>query len=267
MCRVKRISIYLSTFLLRNAKSPRSDSLIQPRYNCSHRLGMILPSLNVTIEPEFNSIAPRNVSIHATRLLLEKGTRKDLEKMSVNTEDACKMLESAKVGVILYACTTGSLIGGKKWEKQLIKRMKSSVSVPVVTTAGAVVDAATEMGLKKIAVATPYSDQLNFAERDFFEENGFVVTNLKGLGYFSGEDLHAEPPETAIRLAREVDSEDADGVFLSCTDLKTVTVLSKLENELGKPVFSSNAASLWSSLRMLKVEEKVKGCGSLLSDH
>ncbi len=228
---------------------------------------MIVPSLNVTIEPEFNAFAPKNVSIHATRLLLEKGTRKDLERMTRNTEDACRLLDSAKVGVILYACTTGSLIGGKKWETQLIKRMKSSVSIPVVTTAGAVVDAINEIGLKKIAVATPYADQLNKAEREFFEENGFEVTNLKGLGYYTGEELHAEPPMTTIRLAREVDSSEAEGVFLSCTDLKTLTVLSRLEKELGKPVLSSNAASLWSSLRALGVKERVRGCGSLLSEH
>ncbi|MCL4519616.1 MAG: aspartate/glutamate racemase family protein [Thaumarchaeota archaeon] len=241
--------------------------MIQPRYSSKHRLGMIVPSLNVTIEPEFNAVAPRSVSIHATRLMLERGTKKDLERMTKNTEDACRLLESAKVGVILYACTTGSLIGGKKWESQLIQRMKSSVTIPVLTTAGAVIEAINEMGLKKIAVATPYADQLNLAEKQFFEENGFEVTKLKGLGYYTGEELHSELPETTMRLARQVDSKDADGIFLSCTDLKTVTVLSRLENELGKPVLSSNAASLWASLRALRVKEIVRGCGSLLSSH
>ena len=228
---------------------------------------MIVPSLNVTIEPEFNAAAPKNISIHATRLLLEKGTKRDLERMTKNTKEACRLLDSAKVGVILYACTTGSLIGGKKWERGLIKRMKSAVSVPVVTTAGAVVEAIREMDLKKIAVATPYAEQLNAAERDFFEENGFEVTKLEGLGYYTGDELHAEPPETTIRLAKKVDSSEAEGIFLSCTDLKTITVLSKLEKELGKPVLSSNAASLWSALRAMKVKERVFGCGSLLAGH
>lgn len=226
-----------------------------------------MPSLNVTIEPEFNAAAPKNISIHATRLLLERGTRKDLERMTKNTEEACRLLGSAKVGVILYACTTGSLIGGKKWERQLIKRMRSSVSVPVVTTAGAVVEAIREMSLKRIAVATPYAEQLNSAEREFFEENGFEVTKLIGLGYYTGEELHAEPPGTTVSLAKKVDSEEAEGVFLSCTDLKTMTVLSRLEKELGKPVLSSNSASLWSALRAMKVKEKVRGCGSLLAEH
>jgi maleate isomerase len=212
-------------------------------------------------------MCPEEVSVLATRLLLERGTKRDLERMARNTEDACRLLSSARVGVVLYACTTGSLIGGKKWEQGLIRRMKSCVSVPVVTTAGAAVEAINEMGLKKIAVATPYSEQLNLVEKEFFEENGFEVTKLKGLGYLTGEELHSEPVETTIRLAREVNSKEADGVFLSCTDLKTITVLSKLEKELGKPVLSSNAASLWSSLRALKVEAKISACGSLLAEH
>jgi maleate isomerase len=108
---------------------------------------------------------------------------------------------------------------------------------------------------------------LNLAEREFFEENGFEVTRLKGLGYVTGEELHSEPVDTTVQLARAVNSKEADGVFLSCTDLKTITLLSKLEKDLGKPVLSSNAASLWSSLRALKVKSKIKGCGSLLAEH
>ena len=258
-----------NTCQARNAEHVKrsDDCVISPRYGNAHRLGIIVPSLNVTIEPEFNAVAPEEVSIFATRLLLEKGTKRDLERMAKNTEAACRLLASAQVGAVLYACTTGSLIGGKKWEKELNRRMKSCVSMPVITTAGAVVQAINEMGLKKIAVATPYSEQLNSAEKEFFEENGFVVTRLKGLGYVTGEGLHSEPVETTVQLARAVNSEEADGVFLSCTDLKTITVLSKLEKELGKPVLSSNAASLWSSLRALKVESKIKGCGSLLAEH
>src|SRR5271169_360233 len=120
--------------------------MLEPRYS-DLRMGLIVPSLNVTIEPEFNAIAPRNISIHATRLLLEKGEKKSLERMAKKTEEACDLLASARVDAIAYACTTGSLVKGESWEKDLVKRMNSRVSVPVITTAGAVVDALREMGL------------------------------------------------------------------------------------------------------------------------
>ena len=239
-----------------------------PRYGGDCRLGLIVPSLNVTIEPEFNYAAPAGVSIYATRLMMKKGTRKDLEAMAEDTEKACNMLETAKVGAILYACTTGSLIGGKKWEKELEQRMRSSVAVPVLTTAGAVVESLREMKLSKVAVGTPYARELNDAEEKFLEENGFVVTKIKGMNIINGEDLHAKSPETSVKLAKEVNSSDAQGIFLSCTDLKTMTVLEGLERDLGKPVISSNAASLWKSMKVLKKESKltgkILGFGSLL---
>ncbi len=236
-----------------------------PKYNTKYRLGIIVPSLNVTIEPEFNAVAPEDVSIHATRLLLRSGTRKDLVDMADATENACRMLDSADVSAVLYACTTGSLIGGKKWEEKLEHRMKEATSVPVITTAGAVLDAFSTLGLRKIAVGTPYSKELNDAEVRFLEENGLEVTKIKGLGYTKGAPLHAEPPETTVKLARAVDSPEAEGIFLSCTDLKTMTVIQRIEEELGKPVVTSNAASLWRSLKALKRKGSVSGLGTLLA--
>ena len=197
---------------------------------------------------------------------MKKGTARDLEDMASDTEKASAMLSTARVNLVLYACTTGSLIGGKKWQEDLERRMRASVSVPVITTAGAVVDALREMKLEKIAVGTPYAEELNSAEMSFFEENGFEVTKLEGLGHVNGEDLHAETPEATVALAKRVDTGNADGVFLSCTDLKTLTVLEQLERDLGKPVLSSNSASLWKCLKVLGGgrDLSVKGCGSLL---
>jgi maleate isomerase len=235
-----------------------------PRYSNLHRLGLIIPSLNVTIEPEFNSRAPPNVSIHATRLLLPKGDKKNLVNMAKDTELACKLLASAHVNVIAYACTTGSLIGGRKWEEKLSARMESSSGVPVVTTARSVIDSLQELGISSVAVATPYVSEVNQLEKKFLEEWNVKVTKIYGLGYVRGEDLHSEPPDKAVEMAEKVDSVDAEGIFLSCTDLKTFTILGKVEKALGKPVISSNSATLWSCLRTMNLPTRIRGMGALL---
>jgi maleate isomerase len=236
---------------------------MNPHYSDDHRIGIIVPSLNVTIEPEFNAALPQKVSLHATRLLLKAGTKKNLREMSLKIEEACKLLDTAKVNAILYACTTGSLVGGRDWERSLVQKMKRSTGLPVATTAGAVVEALHELEVKRIAVGTPYSQDLNLVEQKFFEDNEFEVTCIRGLGHTKGEELHLEPPSTTVELANKVNSKDADAVFLSCTDLKTFTVLELLERKLGKPVVSSNSASLWKALRLLHVMEEIRGLGSL----
>src|SRR5579872_4152880 len=164
-----------------------------PRYSNAYRIVLIVPSLNVTIEPEFNSYAPSDVSVHATRLMLPKGDKEHLAQMAQDTEPACDLLSTAKVNVIAYACTTGSLINGIEWENSLAKRMESRVHIPAVTTASAVVAALRKLGLSKVAVGTPYIDEVNSAEKKFLEDNAIKVTKITGLGYMDGESLHREP--------------------------------------------------------------------------
>jgi maleate isomerase len=237
----------------------------KPRYSNNHRLGLIVPSLNVTIEPEFNAVVPNDITILATRLMLEQGDLKSLERMAKLTEQACDLLSSAVVDVVAYACTTGSLVKGLEWESRLIERMQSRTRARVITTAGAVIDALKIMGLKKVAVGTPYTEELNEVEQKFLQSNGIKVVKMKGLGCVKGEDLHKYSPEKTKGLAFDVDSKEAEGIFLSCTDLKTVTVIEEIEKELRKPVISSNMATLWKALTVMKYKrEKIPYCGSLL---
>ncbi len=243
--------LYISTCQLWFPLTKASGQKI-PRYSNASRIGLIVPSLNVTIEPEFNAYAPADISIHATRLLLPKGDKEHLAQMAQDTEPACDLLSTAKVNVIAYACTTGSMINGIEWENSLARRMESRTRVPAVTTASAVIAALRKLGLSRVAVGTPYIDEVNAAEKKFLEDNAITVTKISGMGYVDGESLHREPPETALKLAKRVDSSDAQGIFLSCTDLKTFTVIDEIENSLGKPVISSNSATLWKCLEMMK---------------
>ena len=77
-------------------------------------------------------------------------------------------------------------------------------------------------------------------------------------------DIAAITPEEVYRHARELDSSDADAIFLSCTNLRTIAVLEELERDLGKPVVSAIQASFWDALRLSGVGDLVEGYGSLL---
>jgi maleate cis-trans isomerase len=71
----------------------------------------------------------------------------------------------------------------------------------------------------------------------------------------------------AYRLAKEVNNDKADGIFISCTNFKTLEILEKLEQDLAKPVISSNQATMWTMLRMVVVREPIKGYGRLLQEY
>ena len=235
-------------------------------YGDKARIGLIIPSSNVTIEPEFNTMVPPDYSVHSTRLLYQYDARDmegNLKEMARGTEEAARLLATAGVSAIAYGCTTGSLVGGAGWDERIIQRIRDATSISTTTTATAVIRVFRELGLKKVAVASPYSEAQNKMEQDFFEAHGITVTAIKGLDIHR-ENLRRLPPEAAYQLALEVNSPEAEAIFLSCTNFKTVTVISQLEKELAKPIFSSNTATMWDVLRILKYSGKLEGFGRLL---
>lgn len=233
-------------------------------YGWRARIGLMVPSLNITMEPELYALAPEGVSIHTTRLLLRAGTEEDLLRMIEDVSEAAELLATAHVNIIVFGCTTGSLIKGIGWDQQIIRQIEDRTSIPAITTGTAIIEAFKELSVKRASIATPYTDSLNQIEKKFFEAHGIKVVNIKGLGYTEGEKLHREPVETTYKLAKEVDCPEADCIFISCTDFKSLPIIQRLEEELDKPVFSSNTATAWTTFKKLKLRNPIKQHGELL---
>ncbi len=226
-----------------------------------NRLGLILPSSNTTAEIEFSRHLPGNVSLHSSRIRLIDTTAEELARMSEEVEASAALLATAAVDVICYACTTGSLLKGRDFERDLESRIGTISGVATVTTAAAVVEALRTMRILRLAVATPYIDELNRKEGDYLKAAGFDVLRIVGLGIRSNLEIGRCSPSRVYELGREVSEAEpgADGLFLSCTNLPTFEILEKLSTDIGKPVISSNQASLWMSLRQLGVSASCFG--------
>ena len=220
-------------------------------YGWRARIGLIVPSSNTTMEAELSSYAPEGVSVHAARLPLKMVTEKELVDMSQEIEKCAQLLSDAGVDVIIYGCTTGNLIKGKGYDEQLETRMRDATGIPAITTARAVLDALNAKRSKEIAVATPYSENLNRREKSFLIENGFSVCGIKGLGIEDNLELGRLSPDVAYRLGKNVARAhpEAEALFISCTNFRTFGIIAALSADTGKPVITSNQASLWCALR------------------
>lgn len=234
-------------------------------YGYKARIGLIVPSCNDVMEPEFNAMKLGGVSVHATRVLLTGATIEGLKKMAEGTEEAARLLATAGVSIIVYGCTTGSLLKGVGWDEELISSIERITGIPATTTSTAVIRVFRELRFERVAVATPYPQELDQLERGFFEAHGIHVVNMKGLGLVRAEDVQATPPETTYKIACEVNTPEADAIFISCTGFKSLTVIEKLEEELQKYVFSSNTATMWDVLKRLDIREQIKGYGKLFA--
>jgi len=222
------------------------------------RLGVIIPSSNTTVETEFSSaLQGTGVSVHYARVHLNEVTVEGLERMEAELEGAARLLKDASVDAVAFACTSGSLIKGLGYDALLAKRISEAAGCPALTTSGAVVDALKVLKVRKICLATPYLEEVTDREVCFLEQNGFEVIKKRSLNIKENLRIGLLMPSDAEAIAKTVDSSDADAIFVSCTNFRTFEVLSGLERQLGKPVVSSNSATLWAALRLLKVKSAV----------
>jgi maleate isomerase len=178
----------------------------------------------------------------------------ELSDMADEIDRCVELLSTADVDVVAYGCTTGSLVAGPRYDEQIESRLSDLGNVPAVATAASIKRAFETLGLESLAIATPYVDDLNKRERTFLEAAGYEVTGITGLGIGPNVDIGRQRPETAYREAQSVDTPAADGLFLSCTNYRTFEVIPALEADLGKPVVSSNQATLWDALRSIDVD-------------
>lgn len=227
------------------------------------RIGLIFPAPGGAPDFEYHERVPEGVGIFIARLPFEACTVDGLSKMGEFVEDASALVAQADLDLILFACTTGSLVKGPGYDKQLIARIEKRTGIPALTTSTAVVDAMNALNMKRIAVSTPYSDVVNEAEVRFLQGSGFEVSTIRGLGNTNPLDMGKVRHERMYRLSREVYTDDVDGLFISCTGISVLDIIDRLEQDLGKPVVTSNQASLWAALRKLRIGDKLQGMGRL----
>jgi len=229
------------------------------------KLGVLVPSSNVTMEYEMPMMAPPGVSFHFSRIPQTEDTEEQLAAMIDYIPEKSKLLAHARVDAIAFGCTSGSFVKGVGYDKRVIEAIKNSTGIMATTTSTAVVEALKITGLKRLSVGAPYLDSIMDKLKDLLEKNGFEVVKIKGLNMLCGEgDLSLD---ATYNLIREIDHPNSDGIFISCTDFKTVELLDILESDFGKKVISSNQATMWKLLRLSGMKTPVCGFGSLLRDY
>ena len=233
------------------------------------RLGFLVPPGNPTVETEMIAMAPPGVSLHFHRMVA-RGTPGSLvgqsernRSMLDNIDKGIELLAMVKPDVIVIAHTATSYHLGRRGEAELLDRLQRATGRRVVTAFGSVVRALERLEIRRLALGTPYSPEVTSQGKAHLEAHGLEIAkfaNLSGI-----ENIYDTTAEDAYRLARMVDSEDAEAVFLSGTGMPTASVLESLEQDLGKPVLSSASAMMWHALRLAGVGQAIAGYGRLLT--
>lgn len=230
------------------------------------RIGMLVPSGNVIIEPQVNAMLPGGVAAYVTRLPLRGSSEAELLAMAANVEAAAGLLAHAGVGLIAFNCTAVSTYS-KAMEDGIRQRLRQATGLPAVLTSEALSAALRALGAKRLVLLSPYIPAVNRREVAFLEAEGFQVLSETGLGLDTNAQMAALPPEVWLELARQRRDERAQAYLVSCTAVRSAEVIDELERELGRPVVTSNQALVWHCLRSAGIADRVRGFGALLCEH
>ncbi|OZI26296.1 hypothetical protein CAL26_02890 [Bordetella genomosp. 9] len=228
------------------------------------RVGLIVPSVNAVIEPDYARLGLPGLTFHATRVMLRETTPEGLRAMNAGVAQAAELIASVTPDVVAYACTSGSFIDGEAALASQLESLEAIAGCPVVATSRCIVESLQALGIERVALATPYLDSVNEAELAFLQSHGFDVVGVEGLG-LSGKAIREVAPDAVAELIRRADRPAAQAVFVSCTDFRALEVAGRMEAELGKPVLTSNQVTLWGILKSLKLRLPVAGHGDLLA--
>lgn len=242
------------------------------------RVGQIVPSSNTTMETEIpamlrvrETVASERFTYHSSRMRMKKVVKEELEAMDRDSDRCALELSDARVDVLGYACLVAIMSMGKGYHRVSQARLArltdtNGAPAPVVTSAGALVEALHAMGMKRISVLCPYMKPLTRLVVEYIESEGIAVKDSLALEIPDNLQVAAQDPAQLLTLYKRLDRGGIDGIVLSaCVQMRSLPSIDAVEREAGIPTLSAAVATTWGMLRAMQLPTYIPGCGALLS--
>lgn len=210
-------------------------------------------------------------TFHSSRMRMQQVTPNELKRMNVETRRATTELADAHVDVAATACLVAIMSEGPgahiRVEREIAAVLDDEgASAPVVSSAGALVEAVKALGAKRVAMITPYERSLTSAVTDYLETAGIEACDTISLEVTDNRAVAELDPYALRERWRTLDLDSADALILSaCVQMRSLEVIDEIEQAAGMPVLSAATATAWSILGKLGLEQCAPGGGSLLS--
>ena len=215
------------------------------------RIGVLVPYTNVNMESDLAMMRPDGVSFHFTRMGgYDVDEVPDASQMAglgeAPLDEPLALLSGARPDLVMYGCTSATLTHGTAFDRDLTDRINELSGAKTVTAAGALVFALNALGMKSVGFATPYTEDINEAAIQFLTSSGIDVVSTACVDEDLGNYGQAEiTPDEVFELGMQANSDSAEAIVLSCTEMRSVEVITRLEEELNKPVVTSNQAMMY----------------------
>ncbi|MCY3754598.1 MAG: arylmalonate decarboxylase [Alphaproteobacteria bacterium] len=239
------------------------------------KVAVIVPSTNTMVEADFNHLFRiPGVTFHAGRMFFERPVLDSddafarlLGQVDLSFETAVRDVMTCEPDYLVMGMSAPTFWGGREGNAAFLERARALCGLRVTTGADACSKALETLGARRIAVLTPYQPIMREQIVRYFEESGFPVTRHVDLEIPGATAIAAVTPDELRGVLQEIDGPDVDAVVQVGTNLSMVRLAAEAEGWLGKPVIAVNAALVWHAYRANGFDDRIYGCGSLLSDH
>jgi maleate isomerase len=239
------------------------------------KFGVIAPSTNTSVQPEFDAMRPIGVTNHFARIHIpDDPVRSDADFQKLMDNIRAELLVTVdrvmtcRPGYLVMGMSAETFWDGLEGSIELERRIEARAGVKVAMGSDACQAALRRYGsIRRIGVITPYMPLGDEQVRKFFTDTGFEVVHLKGLRCASPM-LIAHVSEKELRDAiNEVNDPSVEAIVQVGTNLAMARLAGIAEFWLDKPVIAINTATYWWALRQNGIEDRIHGFGSLLAEH
>lgn len=239
------------------------------------KFGVLGPSTNSIVQPEFDDMRPPGVTNHYSRIQNEdaqaisnKHFMSGARRIGTLTYDAIDWVMNAKPDYMVMGMSAVTFDGGGAGAEQFIADVKErsgglGVSVGSHSTRDAL---RAYGGIKKIAFISPYWPAMNETVKGYFSEYGFETVRDVCLKCRSWTAIAEVPEQVLMTHLRDLDGDDVDAIVQVGTNLCMARLAGEAERWLGKPVIAINTATYWHALRANGINDKIQGFGRLMSE-
>lgn len=209
------------------------------------RFGLVALATDLTIEGDAAILMPPGTRLHVTRMGFDNPTtRENLLATGPRLRAAIDLLvPGVALEGIGFGCTSASAVLGRQ-----IDALASDGRAPLTTPAGAALRGFGALGLRRVALMTPYLAATTDLVGDYFEANGIQVVRRASMGHADDRDMAMLSAPEILEMACASDHPDAQALFISCTALPALALIETLEARLGKPVMTANQSLFWAML-------------------
>ena len=231
------------------------------------RIGLITLASDFRIEKDFNNIIyGKDIDLYCNRIKCYNPlTNEALKKMADDIPDVAKdILPDQKLDCVAYGCTSGTIAAGYQSIFEKVNSVKPNTKVTTPITSA--INAMKSLNIKKLSIFTPYTNEINQSVINYFEKENIEIDELSYFDIASDLDIGKVDPQYLFDSLSKIDISKSDALFISCTALPVLSLITELEKKINKVVLSSNQTLIWDTLKEINYNNKVEGFGELFNN-